>query len=100
MHTRIAGGCLYHASVALGKPIKTRSRFKIVTFCCVKDTGSVKGIPSLYDERCCMTITLFIFDDSIYHKICVLTCGRMISPYRFVQKEKAAQFLYCLSWSG
>jgi hypothetical protein len=22
MHTRIAGGCLYHASVALGKPIK------------------------------------------------------------------------------
>ena len=21
MHTRIAGGCLYHASVALGKPI-------------------------------------------------------------------------------
>jgi hypothetical protein len=26
MHTRIAGGCLYHASVALGKPIKTKSR--------------------------------------------------------------------------
>ena len=24
MHTRIAGGCLYHASVALGKPIKTK----------------------------------------------------------------------------
>ena len=23
MHTRIAGGCLYHASVALGKPINT-----------------------------------------------------------------------------
>ena len=22
MHTRIAGGCLYHACVALGKPIK------------------------------------------------------------------------------
>lgn len=24
MHTRIAGGCLYHASVALGKPINKR----------------------------------------------------------------------------
>ena len=24
MHTRIAGGCLYHASVALGKPINKK----------------------------------------------------------------------------
>ena len=79
MHTRIAGGCLYHASVALGKPIKTRSRFKIVTFCFVKYTGSVKRIPSLSDKRYCMTITLCILDDSIYHKICALTCGQMIS---------------------
>ena len=28
MHTRIAGGCLYHASVALGKPInKSLSKY-------------------------------------------------------------------------
>ena len=26
MHTRIAGGCLYHASVALGKPINKKSQ--------------------------------------------------------------------------
>lgn len=25
MHTRIAGGCLYHASVALGKPINLKN---------------------------------------------------------------------------
>ena len=25
MHTRVAGGCLYHASVALGKPINVKS---------------------------------------------------------------------------
>ena len=79
MHTRIAGGCLYHASVALGKTIKTRSRFKIVTFCCVEYTGSVKGIPSLSDERYFMTITSCFCDNSIYHKICALTCGWIIS---------------------
>ena len=49
----------------------------------------------------CMTITLCFLDNSIYHKICVLTCGRIISaPTRLYKKEKTAQFLYCLSWSG
>ena len=31
MHTRIAGGCLYHASVALGKPIKTKARIREIS---------------------------------------------------------------------
>ena len=49
----------------------------------------------------CMTITLCFLDNSIYHKICVLTCRRIIStPTRLYKKEKTAQFLYCLSWSG
>ena len=45
MHTRIAGGCLYHASVALGKPINTSggrfcppTRHSMPTF-----TGSAYG---------------------------------------------------------
>ena len=45
MHTRIAGGCLYHASVALGKPINTSggrfcppTRHSMPTF-----TGNVYG---------------------------------------------------------
>ena len=29
MHTRIAGGCLYHACVALGKPIKTERAIRL-----------------------------------------------------------------------
>ena len=34
MHTRIAGGCLYHASVALGKPInKTAAKTINFSFC-------------------------------------------------------------------
>ena len=93
MHTRIAGGCLYHASVALGKPIKTRSRFKIVTFCCVEYTGSAKGISLLSDERYCMTITLCFCDNSIYHKICVLTCGRIIfAPTDLYKKKRQHNF--------
>ena len=42
-------------------------------------TGSVKGIPSLSDERYFMTITSCFCDNSIYHKICALTCGWIIS---------------------
>ena len=49
----------------------------------------------------CMTITLCFLDNSIYHKICVLTCRRKYPPLRdCTKKEKTAQFLYCLSWSG
>ena len=32
MHTRIAGGCLCHASVALGKPIKAKEKVDILSF--------------------------------------------------------------------
>ena len=84
---------MYHASVALGKPIKTRSRFKIVTFCCVEYTGSAKGISLLSDERYCMTITLCFCDNSIYHKICVLTCGRIIfAPTDLYKKKRQHNF--------
>ena len=46
------------------------------------------------DERpYCLKITLCFLDNSIYHKICVLTCGRIISaPTRLCKKEKTAQF--------
>ena len=54
----------------------------------MKYTGSVKRISSLSDERYCMTITLCFLDNSIYHKICALTCGRMISSPTDLYKKK------------
>jgi len=32
MHTRIAGGCLYHASVALGKPINKNALYRLIWY--------------------------------------------------------------------
>ena len=43
MHTRIAGGCLYHASVALGKPINKEQYIK---YC------SVLQNPEIADNYC------------------------------------------------
>ena len=42
MHTRIAGGCLYHASVALGKPINITEkddRINTIVFFMVGEDG-------------------------------------------------------------
>lgn len=54
MHTRIAGGCLYHASVALGKPINQKRMFHVKHLLCNK-----KKIKTIQRKKSHITVRLF-----------------------------------------
>ena len=51
---------------------------------------------------CCYSITCFatFIKSDLSKEFSSYLRADNIRPHRFVQKEKTAQFLYCLSWSG